>query len=149
MCILICLLGILNTFAIRKRTLLLEVLIDSISFPEASVCPVYSQTRKPGRRRGPDPSSSPSRHGSGRAAGPRGAGGARRRPVPGPPRCSALSLPRGSGRGAPAASPRTFLGLAGAAPLVSPGRYRIPPRRMISLEVLPRSPSKCALVLLS
>lgn len=58
----------------------------------------------------------------------------------------ALRLLRGCGRGAPAAGPPAFLGLAGAAPLLSPSRYRIPPRRMISLEVLPRSPSKCALV---
>lgn len=96
-------------------------------------------------------------HGPGRSteaggAQPRTLRGCGARPNPaerGRGGCWALRILRGGGRGVPAAGPRTFLGLAGAAPLLSPGRYRVPPRRMISLEVLPRSPSKCALVPLS
>lgn len=57
-CILICLLGILNPLAIRKRTLPVEALIDFTSSSEASACPGSPRLMKPARRRNAGPGSS-------------------------------------------------------------------------------------------
>lgn len=75
---LICFLGILNTLAIGKLILPLEILIDFafFFFAEASICPVHPQAARPGPVGRPVAAAVP-----------------------------ALRLLRGDGRGAPAAGP--------------------------------------------